>query len=232
MCHLAWDPDACSPATLPSTPTHSFTRSAEAGRRRLLLGSEGTVFPAFNFGADGDWHWERSSLAPGDGALGLRPQAKGQVRLGVWAGTQFPYPYQHRDPLEPSAWGWPELPGLSVEGPGPWPWAMSQLLRSIGLPGGARAEPGMASPRCQTQPNPSGCRAGIIVRVVIPRIEQVLLTAVGTSGLGMAGLAGSRLQSWCGPPPASATVGGGRRGRPGARSAAQLWRGATSLMMR
>lgn len=39
----------------------------------------------------------RSSLAPGDGAW-VSDQAKGQVRLG-WAGTQFPYPYQHRDPL-------------------------------------------------------------------------------------------------------------------------------------
>ena len=129
-CATWQDPDACSPATLPSL--NPFTRSAEAGRkRRLLLGSEGTVCPhAFNFGADGDWRWERSSLAPGDGALGLGPQAKGQVRLGVWAGTQFPYPYQHRDPLEPSAWGWPRAASLSVEGPGPWPWAMSQLLRS------------------------------------------------------------------------------------------------------
>ena len=129
-CATCQDPDACFPAVLPSL--NPFTRSAEAGRkRRLLLGSEGTAcLPAFNSGADGDWHWEGSGLVPGNGALGLIPQAKGQVRLGVWAGTQFLYPYQHHDSSEPSAWGWPRAASLSVEGPGLWPWAMSPLLRS------------------------------------------------------------------------------------------------------
>ena len=74
--------------------------------------------PAFISGADGDCHWEGSGLPPGDSALGLGSQAKGQVRLRVWAGTQFPYPYQHRDPSEPSAWGWPRAAGLTVEAPG------------------------------------------------------------------------------------------------------------------